>query len=123
MPPFERKNPPPCPHEAEFGEATVWPDDVSLTHLDNCLTPDGRLQVWKAVRRMADAGSRCVLEDHAGHLAMLKQMHTTDDAYIRTIRQQLRELIAEGSRDGAHIREQLQAVLGGTVVQIVERLD
>lgn len=122
MPGIERKAPAPCPHEREFGEGTEWPDDVSLAHFDNCLTPDSRLYVWEGARRMAEAGSRCVFHDHPGRISLLQQTGATDRQYIASLLEQLRELVAEGSRDGAHIREQLAAIIDGTRTQSARRV-
>ena len=132
----ERVNAPPCPHEREHerehGEGTVWPDDVSLEHFDKCLTPDGRLWVWKGVRRMADRGSRCIMADHdtavrrvqacLDEIATLRQVARTDQAYIHAMVEQLRGLLAEGSRDGAYIRECIAIILE-TRTESVEQVD
>lgn len=130
--PAERKTPPPCPHEQEFGENTIWPDDVSLEHFDKCLTPEGRLWVWTGARKMADTGSRCIMFDHATAVhrvqallqdrSLIMQASRTDQAYISSMVEQLREVVAEGSRDGAYIRERLQAILG-TRAQSVEQVE
>lgn len=145
--PAERKTPPPCPHEQEFGENTIWPDDVSLAHFDKCLTPEGRLWVWTGARKMADKGSRCTLYGHetAVHRvqallqdrSLLMQAARTDQAYISSLTAQLRELLAYCQAERTdHARfsdsvavacfddmvERLQAILG-TRAQSVEQVE
>ena len=134
----ERKNPPPCPHEREHGEGTVWPDDVSLEHFDRCLTLEGRLFVWKGVRRMADQGSRCIMADHdtavrrvqacLDEIATLRQVARTDQAYIHAMVEQLREALAESAGPGqpeyrlAEVRTMLEAILE-TRTESIEKVD
>lgn len=121
---FERKNTPPCPHESEFGEGVLWPDDVSLAHLDNCLTPAGRLAVWTAARRTSDAGSRCVLENHRAWIGQLRDQLNVEASYIRSMLAQLRELEADlrSNPQLEGVAERLAAIIGGTSVQSVTRV-
>ena len=139
----ERKNPPPCPHEREHGEGTVWPDDVSLEHFDRCLTLEGRLFVWKGVRRMADQGSRCIMADHdtavrrvqacLDEIATLRQVARTDQAYIISVVSQLRQVVADLEQPGGvpltspgaavgPIRDTLRGILE-TRTESVEQVD
>ena len=136
--PAERKEPPPCYHEREFGEGVEWPNDASLNHFDNCLTPEGRQFVWDGARQMADRGSRCLLEDHRGRIDHLTrdartgancriaghlQIIAADQAYIQSVTAQLRTLIAEGPGTGeAYILERLVTILGATRVEIETKL-
>lgn len=135
--PAERKTPPPCPHEQEFGENTIWPDDVSLEHFDTCLTPEGRLWVWTGARKMADTGSRCIMSDHATAVrrvqallqdrSLLMQAARTDQAYISSLTDQLRELTRdlEGPRlagDYRWVAERVRAILG-TRAQSAEQVE
>jgi hypothetical protein len=137
--PAERKTPPPCPHEQEFGENTVWPDDVSLEHFDKCLTPEGRLWVWTGARKMADTGSRCIMSDHATATrrvqallqdrSLLMQAAHTDQAYISTMVEQLRELVVYIDQPEAlptdmlyEIRERIRGILG-TRAQSAEQVE
>lgn len=135
--PAERKTPPPCPHEQEFGENTIWPDDVSLEHFDKCLTPEGRLWVWTGARKMADTGSRCIMSDHATAVhrvqallqdrSLLMQAARTDQAYISSLTDQLRELTRD--LEGPHlagdyrwVAERVRAILG-TRAQSAEQVE
>jgi hypothetical protein len=131
VPGIERKTPPPCPHEREFGEGVEWPSDVSLAHFDNCLTPDSRLIVWNGARKMADAGSRCALHDHSGRISLLEQTGTTDRQYIASLLEQLRELVAELRNGNVGVEDEyvadetadrLDAIIGGTRTQSVRRV-
>lgn len=125
--PAERWTAPPCPHEAEFGEDVEWPDDVSLAHFDNCLTPDGRLFLWKGARRMADHGSRCTLRGHAMQIRQLQSQTELDQAFITAMVSQLRELEAycktqDGRYVGQDVAERLRAIIEGTSARSITRI-
>lgn len=55
-----------CSHQQDQPEGTEWPADVALDHFLHCLTPDRQLEVWRDICQSADAGTRCVLENHRG---------------------------------------------------------
>ena len=145
--PAERKEQPPCYHEREFGEGVEWPNDASLNHFDNCLTPEGRQFVWDGARQMADRGSRCLLEDHRGRIDHLTrdartgancriaghlQIIAADQAYIQSVTAQLHVLVMEcKNQDGRYqtardayldMAERLTRVLGDTRVEIETKL-
>jgi hypothetical protein len=127
-----RPDPNPCKHAKQYGEGTTWPLDASLEHFDTCLTPERRLEVFGGIRDMAERGSRCTLHDHDGavrrmnayleEIVTLRQVARTDQAYIHAMVSQLRQLVAEGSRDGAYIRECIAIILE-TRTESVEQVD
>ncbi len=127
-----RPDPNPCKHAKQYGEGTTWPLDASLDHFDTCLTPERRLEVFGGIRDMAERGSRCLLHDHDGavrrmnayleEIVTLRQVARTDQTYIISVVSQLRQLVAEGSRDGAYIRECIAGILT-TRTESVEQVD
>lgn len=139
-------DPNPCKHRKQYGE-TTWPLEVSLEHFDTCLTPERRLEVFGGIRNMAERGSRCTLENHATAVrrvqvllennALLQQAMRTDQAYISSMVEQLRELEAwcrDENKDGVPpmvfdapeafdvVADRIAGILG-TRTQSVEQVD
>jgi hypothetical protein len=63
-----------CTHRTENPEGIVWLVDVSLDHFDNCLDQKARLMTWRMTRDLAEQASRCLLNDHAGSVALLTEL-------------------------------------------------
>jgi hypothetical protein len=95
---------PHCDHFAKYGEGVEWPIEISLAHFDDCLAPEKRIQYWVHARDMANRALVCEMRDHSGAIESQR-------GYTLKLLTEVRALIDEGSRDGAHIRLRLQELI------------
>ena len=92
-----------CAHLQRNPEGVEWSDNDALGHFLICLTEPQKVEYWVHLRRFADTGRMCGMQDHPGVIESQRQYTVKLLAGVRAIleytgnarvRNALRELIS-----------------------------
>jgi hypothetical protein len=61
-----------CEHLQRNPQGVEWSDNDALGHFLNCLTEQQQVEYWVHLRRFADTGRVCEMQDHRGVIESLR---------------------------------------------------